>query len=87
MLADLDKQVPVSAYQPSEDVVKFTSDVKTDYAEGMRILNTPWVELNNRSVIDDENRGQLMFNAFVDEEIQPKLGNGEERAQWPGTKE
>ena len=82
MLADLDKQVPVSAYQPSEDVVKFTSDVKTDYAEGMRILNTPWVELNNRSVIDDENRGQLMFNAFVDEETDDPT----EAWKWRGTR-
>ena len=58
---------PVSSFQPSQDVVDLTSIVQKDYYEGDRILHTSWLELNDRSVIDDENNGQMMFNAFVDE--------------------
>lgn len=82
MLADIYQKDSASAYQPSEDVVRFTSDVRKDYAEGVRILNYPWVELNNRSVIDDENRGQLMFNAFVDETEE----DSKEAWKWRGTR-
>ena len=72
----------LSAYQPSDDVIKFTSQVKRDYDEGVKILNRPWVELNNRSIIEDENRGQLMFNAFVDTSVE----DVSEAWKWRGTR-
>jgi len=68
MIGEILNNSAISAYQPtSQEVVDFTSYVKKDYDEGIKILNTPYLELNYRSVIEDENRGQLMFNAFVNE--------------------
>ena len=72
----------VSEYQATPEVANFTADVKKDYQLGYDILHRPWIELNNRSVIEDENRGQKMFNAFVDEgEDDPNLS-----WQWRGTR-
>lgn len=72
----------ISSYQPSRDVIDLTKVVKEDYYEGHRILNEPWVELNDRSVITDENRGQSMFNAFVDTSYE----DANEAWKWRGTR-
>ena len=72
----------VSQYQATEEVAALSSVVKKAYQQGNDILTRPWVELNNYSVIEDENRGQRMFNAFVDEgEDDPNLS-----WQWRGTR-
>jgi hypothetical protein len=63
-------------------VALFTNQVKKEYSIGVDILNKPWVELNNRSVIQDENRGQMMFNAFVDTEAD----DPNEAWKWRGTR-
>ncbi len=83
MIGDIDTQNdPISAYQPPQDVIDLTKVVKEAYAEGERILDRPWLELNYRNIEQDENNGQLMFNAFVDE--------GEEESaedwKWRGTR-
>ena len=71
-----------SAYNPSDDVKNLTSEVKRDYSTGIDILNTPYLELNDRSVIDDQNVGQLMMNAFVDTTVEdPREG-----WKWRGTR-
>lgn len=72
----------VSAYQPSQEVLDFTASVKKDYNEGERILNQVWPELNFRSVIEDYDRGQSMFNAFVDESSE----DASEAWKWRGTR-
>lgn len=73
MIGTFEKEA-VSDYQATEEVANLTAGVKKDYQQGYDILHRPWVELNNRSVIEDENRGQKMFNAFVDEgEEDPNL--------------
>lgn len=82
MIGELYKSTPISSYQPSQDVVDFTAQVKKDYAEGVDILNRPYIELNNRSVIEDENRGQLMFNSFVEESVQ----DVNQEWEWRGTR-
>jgi len=82
MIGLIEKQTPISAYQPSQDVIDLTTMVQKDYDEGVRILNRPWIELNDRSIIDDENRGQLMFNAFVDESVE----DPNEAWKWRGTR-
>lgn len=69
MIGDIYTHTPVSAYQPSREVEDLTCDVQKDYSIGDEILNKQYVELNYRSVIDDENNGQLMFNAFVDDTV------------------
>ena len=71
-----------SAYAPSKEISAFTDIVKRDYGTGDEILHRSWTELNNRSVIDDMNRGQRMANAFVDESVE----SPEEAWKWRGTR-
>lgn len=66
MIGDIDKSSHISMYQPPGPVADLTGVVQADYEAGQQILDRSWVELNERSVVDDENRGQMMFNAFVD---------------------
>jgi hypothetical protein len=81
MIGKTDKQ-PVSHYQPSREVQELTAYVKKDYDQGVRIINKPYIELNDRSVIQDENRGQLMFNAYVDVSVE----DPSEEWKWRGTR-
>ncbi len=82
MNGDITKDTPRSSFQASEDVRKFTAGVRADCAFGEEILNKPYVELNDRSVIEDENRGQMMFNAFVDTSVE----DPSEAWKWRGTR-
>lgn len=83
MIGDIYKSsTPVSSYQPSKEISDLTSYVQKDYSKGVEILNRPWVELNERSVIDDMNRGQRMANAFVDENIEDPA----QAWKWRGTR-
>lgn len=61
---------PLSNYQPTQEVAEFTALVQKDYAKGMEILQKSWTELNNRTVIQDDQHGKMMFNAFVDTEAE-----------------
>jgi len=70
MIETLPRKKVVSSFQPSADVQEVTSIVRKDYGIGHNILTKSWVELNNRSVLDDRDRGQRTFNAFVDESIE-----------------
>lgn len=82
MIGDLYNEKTVSAYKPSKEVADFTSIVKKDYGYGHQILNKPFVELNERSVLDDMSRGQKTFNAFVDEGVEDPA----EAWKWRGTR-
>ena len=82
MIGEVYENSPVSLYQPSKDVADFSSFVKRDYAQGNDILTRPWIELNNRSVVDDQDRGKRTFNAFVDEDIEDPATAW----QWRGTR-
>ena len=83
MIGNIDKTTDsVSTYQPSQEVIDLTVGVKEDYSNGSRIIEKPWRELNDRSVIGDENNGQAMFNAFVDTSEQ----DVNEDWKWKGTK-
>lgn len=83
MIGDIYKQTSVpSGYAPSPEVADFTAYVKRDFFEANRVLQTPWEELNNRSVIDDENRGKMMFNTFVDTSNE----NPADAWKWKGTR-
>jgi hypothetical protein len=72
----------LSLYQPSQEVCDLTAMVKDDYFVGEEILSRQWTELNNRSVIEDENRGEMMFNAFVDTSVE----DPNEAWKWRGTR-
>lgn len=76
------KKNQISAYQPSDDVKYFTKEVQEAFAKGDDILNRPYTELNGRSIVDDQNRGQKMFNALVDEEAETP----QEAWKWRGTR-
>lgn len=82
MIGEKTKKTPISAYQPSQDVIDITKQVKADYNEGIRILFRGWVELNDRSIIEDMNRSQMMFNAYVDTSIE----DPNEAWKWRGTR-
>ena len=70
MIGDITKDKVVSGYESSQDIKNLTLNVKRDYEKGSELLNKPLVELNYRSVLEDMNRGQRTFNAFVDESLE-----------------
>lgn len=72
----------VSLYQPSPEETEMIRCIKKDYTQGYEILFRSWVELNNRSIIDDQDRGRRTFNAFVDESIEDPTTAW----QWRGTR-
>lgn len=82
MIGEIDKNAELSGYQASDEVVAFTKAAQYDYFLGHQILHRPYLELNNRSIIDDENRGEMMFNAFVDTEVE----DPQEAWKWRGTR-
>ena len=83
MIGNLDTQEhTVSNYKPTPAVTEFTAKVKQDYSTGHDILTQDWTELNNSSVIDDMNRGRMMFNAFVDDSYE----DPNEAWKWRGTR-
>lgn len=82
MLGTLDYKSKPSSYQPSGDELAAIKVARDAFSQGNEILHRSWPELNNRSVIDDENRGGMMMNAFVDEgEDDPN-----EAWKWRGTR-
>jgi hypothetical protein len=81
MIGNISGKKP-SIYKPTQDVIDITIKVKQDYTEAQKLIEQTWVELNNRSVIQDQNRGQLMFNAFVDDQAPTP----EEAWKWRGTR-
>lgn len=58
----------ISLYSPPKKVEEFTAIFQRDYNTGMEILQRSWTELNNRSVLQDDQHGKMMFNAFVNTE-------------------
>jgi len=82
MIGDIYDDSQVSVYAPSKAVTDLTGFVQKDYSYGYEILHKPWVELNNRSVIGDMNRGQRTFNAFVDEDVE----DPRDAWKWRGTR-
>jgi hypothetical protein len=83
MTGDIYKaSTPVSSYQPSKEVADFTSRVRKDFSAGIDILNKPWIELGDLSVIERMNRDQRTFNAFVDESCE----DPSQAWKWRGTR-
>jgi len=82
MIGEINNESKISLYSPRQDVIDLTSVVKEDYATGHQILHSPYLELNDRSVIEDTNRGQTMFNAYVD----TSASDPNEEWKWRGTR-
>ena len=76
------KNQSLSTYQPSIEVQELTKYVKEAYNNGQRILEKSWVELNDRTIDEDQNRGQMMFNAYVDTSVE----DPNEAWKWRGTR-
>lgn len=70
MIGEIFSTDPKSSYQPSSDIAHLTAIVKKEFSLGFNIIHKPWTELNERTIVDDENRGQMMFNAFVDTSVE-----------------
>jgi len=71
----------VSLYQPSDPKVQeITKYAKRAYARGHEIQTKSWTELNNRSLIEDEQNGKNNFNVFVEE----GTDDPSEAWKWPG---
>lgn len=66
----------------SKEIANFTSIVKREFSCGVEILNKPWVELNDLSVLERKDRDQRTFNAFVDESTE----DPSEAWKWRGTR-
>ena len=73
MIGQINKDSQKSGYFPTPEVAAFTAKVKEDYALGTEILERQWRELNLRSVLEDENIGQRMFNAFVKDTVEDPM--------------
>lgn len=82
MIEPINGNASLSSFQPSTEVAEFTRIVKLDAENGDRILRRSWTELNERSVIQDRERGVRTFNAFVDESIEDPATAW----QWRGTR-
>lgn len=82
MIENIYDKKAVSLYQPSPAETDLIKCIKKDYTKGYEILHRNWVELNNRSIIDDQDRGRRTFNAFVDETIEDPATAW----QWRGTR-
>jgi len=82
LISDYFQKDKVSLYQPSSDVIQLTQISKENYARGYEIIHSAFPELNDRSVIDDEQNGKKIFNAYVDEStLDPS-----EAWKWKGTR-
>lgn len=82
MVGEITGKFVRSGYIPDKETVGFLTKVRADYANGHQILNRGWNELNGSSVIEDMNRGRMMFNAFVDESYE----NPSDYWKWRGTR-
>lgn len=82
MIGDITKDTPVSSYQPPKEIADLSKNVKRAFSDGVEIITKEYVELNNMSVIERDNRDQRTFNAFVDESIE----DPNEAWKWRGTR-
>src|SRR3990167_10385139 len=77
-----DKKNIVSNYQPGKEEAEVISVIQKEYTYGQNILEKPWMELSNLSVLERNNRDKLTFNAFVDDTVE----NASEAWKWRGTR-
>lgn len=81
MIGDI-KDKNVSDYQPPVEVRELTMRVRDDYQTGDDILNRPFREFNDKSVIQRMDLDQKAFNSYVD----PMSGDPEESWRYNGVR-
>lgn len=72
---------PQSAYQPPQAVRELTAIVKQAYQDGENILNTPFKEFNDRSLIQRMNEDQRSWLSWT-----PEPYVGEDDWRWNGVR-
>ena len=72
---------PLSAYQPSEEIKQITQMVKLAYEDGQNVLNTPYKEFNNRSVLQRADEDQMAWLSWT-----PDPYEGEDDWRWNGVR-
>ena len=73
---------PLSAYQPPEEVKELFSLIKGDYETGQRVLETPYQELNGKSVIERMNEDQKAWLSWNP----PASDDSEADWRWTGVR-
>lgn len=61
-------EAPISVYNPSEEVKTRTKQVMDDFYLGYQIMNKPYSEFNDMSVIERQRIDQKIFNTYVEPE-------------------
>src|SRR3990167_1858860 len=83
MISDYFQKDKISLYQPDDkSIQQATLYAKQEYQRGFNVLNQAYPELNDRSVIDDEQNGKKIWNAYVDESCEDPF----EAWKWKGTR-
>lgn len=72
----------LSLFQPEKKVVEITKHAKEYYQRGHEINSQNYPELNDRSIINDEQNGKKIWNAYVDESCDDPF----ESWKWKGTR-
>ena len=72
---------PLSAYQPSNEVKVLTQTVKRAYQDGEIILNTPYKEFNNMSLLERMSEDQRAWLSWT-----PEPFTGEDDWRWNGVR-
>ena len=57
--------VPISAYNPTPEIVELISKVKEDYQIGYDNMHRPYEEFNDRNVVEEMSACQKIWNAYV----------------------
>jgi hypothetical protein len=55
-----------SAYNPSKTIKDLTQAVLKDFQQGFDIMNTPYREFNDKSLLERQSEDQKSFNAYVE---------------------
>lgn len=58
-------EAPLSQYQPSDEVAILTAKIRDDYNTAYNNLNRSYEEFSHRTVIEEMNAGQRIFNSYV----------------------
>lgn len=72
----------LSSYQPPQGVAELTRNVKRDYQTGLDVLNKPFLEFDNLSVLEEMNANQKAFLIHSDIEFTRE----DEKWRWPGVR-
>ncbi len=82
MLGEITTKNPPSIYQPPQEVIDLTKNVKRDVQQGFDILHTSYPELNDRTPLERATKDQKTFNSYVDESVE----DPNEAWKWRGTR-